>query len=184
MLFNQVHIKYSNLLYEIASEAGKIDEVISDTTELAGLFETQGQLKRIIESPVIKDKDKKAVLMKILDGKLDAQTLRFIEFLETKDRLTDLYGIIKKFDDVLDQRKGVVKVKLSTRESLNSEQLSEIRTVLERQFKKQVHLNLVIDTNLLGGFIAESKDLVVDASVNNQLKILRKKFLQSGINAN
>ena len=54
----------------------------------------------------------------------------------------------------------------------------------ETILNKKVIINISVDKNIVGGFIAQVGDTVYDASVIHQLDLLRKEFKQGGLALN
>jgi F0F1-type ATP synthase delta subunit len=55
---------------------------------------------------------------------------------------------------------------------------------LEIFSKKKVNADFLLDKEVLGGFTVQIKDSVIDASIQNQLENLRKKFKKTNILVN
>ena len=59
-----------------------------------------------------------------------------------------------------------------------------MRENFEKLLNKKIRFNFTIDPNVIGGFVAKVGDTVYDASLKNQLEILKKRFLKGGASLN
>ena len=64
---------------------------------------------------------------------------------------------------------------------LNDEAKTRIQKELEDFTKKKVNITYKVDSSLIGGFIVLINDQVIDSSIKNQLKLLKKKLMSETI---
>jgi len=67
---------------------------------------------------------------------------------------------------------------------LTKEQLDEIQKQLEGTYAKKILFNTKIDPAVIGGFVLQVEDTIIDASLKNKLELLKKKFLKASLSLN
>lgn len=184
MTDSKVAYRYASSLLETALENNTLDKVYNDLKLLIESFDKSGELKRAVESPVIKPELKFSVLQEIFSKKMDKETLKFIQFVIDKNREDTLYAIAEKFTDLRNEHLGIVELDVKTAFKFNDDQKQTLINKFEKLLKKTVNLNLVVDNSLIGGFIAKVGDTVYDASLKHQLELLKKKFAQGNFSLN
>ena len=89
----------------------------------------------------------------------------------------DLIGNIKSdFEEMVDLDNGIQKVVVTTATSLGSEQIEEIKNILENISGKKTNISIEIDETIIGGFKAIMGDKLIDASLSNSVNQMRKKL--------
>jgi F-type H+-transporting ATPase subunit delta len=184
MSLNKVAVKYASTLFAEFSDKPNLQSVYSDAQEMITLFDQNENLKRVIGNPVFSDADKLAILQKIFSGKVEDSLMKFIEFLALKERIIHIYDTLRSFIDVADKGTGFKRVEISSAFELEPAETEKIRKELEELWKCKLKVTSTTNPGLLGGFIAKTDELIVDASVKNQLEKLRKTFSRAGVSLN
>jgi F-type H+-transporting ATPase subunit delta len=173
---NTISLRYANSLFFTAKEKNLTDKIAFDVERLYKILNENPELRRALESPIIKPALKQSILEKIFLGKIHEELYKFLRFIVEKKRENLLITILKKFLWLRDEQVGIVNMKIKTAYEFSEEQASLIKSKFETKLKKKVRLNFVIDPALIGGFVAQINDTVYDASLKHQLEILKKKF--------
>lgn len=184
MSLNKVAVKYASTLFAELSDKKNLQSVYSDVESMLTVFDENQNLKRIIGNPVFSDANKFAIMKKIFSGKVDDSLMNFIEFLAQKERIEYVYDTLHCFIDVADKETGFKKVEISSAFDLEPAETDKIRKELEELWKCKLKVTSTINPGLLGGFIAKTDEIIVDASVKNQLEKLRKTFSRAGVSLN
>ena len=176
--------RYATSLLESALEKNNLDTITSDIRLLVDTLDQNRQLQLALESPVIKPETKLSILREIFENKVSKDSMNFIEFVIVKRREDLLGSIGKRFLELRDEHLGIANVEVSTAVEFSDEQKRMLETKLEKILDKKVRLNFKTDVNLIGGFIANVKDTLYDASIKHQLELLKKQFLTGEISLN
>ena len=184
MADSKVAYRYASSLLETALENNSLDKVYNDLKLLIESFDKSGELKRAVESPVIKPDIKISFLKEIFSKKMDKETLKFILFVVDKNREDILYVIAEKFIDLRNENLGIVELDVKTAFKFNEDQKQTLINKFEKLLKKTINLNLIVDNSLIGGFVAKVGDTVYDASLKHQLELLKKEFAQGSLSLN
>ncbi len=169
--------RYAKAFYSQAESKGLLEEVSADTEDVVKTFENSKQLRTLVKNPVLGNEKKLAVLHEIFAEKVNRETINFISFITEKDRAFLLFEIFKRLSQIINEKTGYVEVEVSSAVVVSDEQDRMLISKLEEFTEKKVKAKYKINENLIGGFVARIGDVLVDASVKNQLKILKKQLL-------
>ena len=180
MASSKVANRYAASLFENSLEKESLETVYNDINLLKKSLDDSNELRRAIESPVIKPELKRSVLEEIFSDKLSKETLNFIYFIIDRKREELLYEISKRFIDLRNEHLGIVDMEVTTAFDVTNEQTENLKNMFESILKKTVMIRIKIDKNIIGGFIARVGDTVYDASITHQIYLLKKEFKQGG----
>ena len=172
----RVSYRYAKSLL-LLSEEKKILNIISGDGELIynTIFNSK-ELRSVLKSPVVKLNIKKSLLNKIFDNKISQEARSFLDFVIEKNREDILLEIFKEFLLMVDKENNVLNTKVVSAVALNDVTKHSISDCFETRTGKSIKVNYSLDPELIGGFIIKIEDTVYDASIKNQLQLLRKKF--------
>ena len=169
--------RYAKSILDLAIEKGQLEEVYNDMLFLQQAFRSSRGLLVMIKSPVIKADKKDKVLDAIMAGKVSVITSTFNKLLLSKGREFYLPEIITAFIDQYKVYKGIHMVKLTTAVPV-SEELK--KTIVDKisadKSLKNIELVTAVDEKLIGGFVLEIGDELVDASIAFDLRNIKKQF--------
>lgn len=100
----------------------------------------------------------------------------YIEVLVRNNDFKKISKIIKEFEKYCKEKKGEVDINVFSAVKLNESEKEAIKKKFFSFKNKIINVNNYIDKNILGGVIIKYKDLILDASILNQINSL-KKFL-------
>lgn len=169
--------RYAKSLIDLSIEKGKLEEVHSDMQWLQAVCKSNRDFVNLLRSPIINSDTKKKILAAVTAGKLSELTNAFNTLLVSKGRESNLPEIIAAFIDLYKQHKNIHTVKLTTAVPLGN----EIKTAIINQVKKagniqNIELEEKVDEKILGGFVLQVGDKLVDASIAYDLKVIAKQF--------
>lgn len=108
--------------------------------------------------------------------KLEPELERFVALLVRNGRIEDVRLMLRTYVALYYRSKGIELAHLTS--TIPSPELeTRIRTLLEKQFGCEVLLESSVDPALLGGFVVEIGDYLLDASVRNQIEAIRRQFV-------
>ena len=181
---SKVSTRYANSLLGSASDKGNLEVVAKDMELVYSVIRSSGELSRTLSSPIIKAQIKSSIIEEIFKKKISRDTMDFLKFIVEKNREGLLENIVEKFLELRDQKLGLVNVNVKSAVELEDDQKKELEGKFEKLLNKKVRFNFSIDPNVIGGFVAKVGDTIYDASLKNQLEILKKRFLKGGASLN
>ena len=90
--------------------------------------------------------------------------------------------IANEFFDKYREMKGIEIIEITTAVDISDQLKNNIRDRfqhLPRFQNKTVEIKSKVDPNILGGFIAQSHDILFDASIRNDLNYIGRQFLEN-----
>lgn len=169
--------RYAKSILDLAMERDQLDDVYKDMLFLQAVCRASRDFVNLLRSPVIKPDKKGKILDTILAGRVSALTTAFYKLLLNKEREAYLPEIAAAFIDQYKEVKGIRTVKLTTAVAV-SENVK--KTILEKvrsaDGAKDIELNTEVNEELIGGFILEIGDKMVDGSIAYELNNIRQQF--------
>jgi F-type H+-transporting ATPase subunit delta len=99
-----------------------------------------------------------------------------LDLLLHRDRIALVPQIALAFGDLVDQREGVAKAKITTSVALSEAQRGELVQRLERSSRTKIRATFSVDPSLIGGAKVQVGDRLIDASLRNQLDDLARQL--------
>lgn len=169
-------IRYAKAVLQQASESNTQEVVFGDMQSVHDTIQSSRDLQLALQSPVIKEEDKRKVLLDVFKDKGEL-TLSLINILVTNKRAAMLSAVSKSYVELYRDQKGIKDVTVISAVPLTPEMEDKVMTkVKELIGTDSVTLNNEIDADILGGFILRIGDVQYDASITNQFRKLKKEF--------
>jgi F-type H+-transporting ATPase subunit delta len=171
--------RYGTALLQSAEEEHLLEQTAVDVEMIAQTVRASRELRLALASPVVEKAKKKRILDELFGRKLTPVTARFLDLLTEKDREGQLLDILDEFLHLLDERRGILRVEVTSAVDLTEAEKTRLRSHLETHTGKSIIPTFRRDPTILGGFIVRLDDSVMDASLTHQLNLLRERFLVS-----
>ena len=169
--------RYAKSLIDLSTEKGQLEAVYTDMQYLQAVCKVSKDFVNLLRSPIIKADQKDAILTAITKGKVGVITAGFNKLLVHKNRENYLPEIVEAFVDQYNRIKGIHKVKLTTAVDVSEElKKSIVAKVQSESGFNSVELETKTDPSLIGGFVLEYDNNLVDASILRDLKDIKKQF--------
>ncbi|MGA1847372.1 ATP synthase F1 subunit delta [Deferribacter abyssi] len=179
MIVTIVAKRYANALYGYAKEKNNVEQILSELKMLVDLYNNSVDFKELIRNPLIRKTEKEKVFGELKNRNNISETLyNFLLMLTEKNRLGLIVEIYVYYRILLMEEKGEVDAYVKIADEYDDELRKEISNVLSGVTGKKVNLNVEIDKTVLGGFVAQIKSNLYDASIKGQLKKLKETLLQ------
>lgn len=169
--------RYAKSLIDLAAEQNSLDKVYEDMLYLQKVCKQSREFVTLMRSPIIVADKKNAILAAITSGKVSALTTAFNKLLVQKGRESILPEIVSAYIDQYNSIRGIHKVTLTTAQPISD----TLRTAIEQKVKTdaalpKIELETVVKEALIGGFVLEFDNKLVDASILRDLKDIQKQF--------
>ncbi|NCI48863.1 ATP synthase F1 subunit delta [Sediminibacterium roseum] len=169
--------RYAKSLIDLSTEKGQLEAVYADMKYLQAVCKSSKEFVAVLKSPVINTDQKNNIVAAVTKGKVSALTDSFNTLLVKKKRESDLPEIASAFIDQYNAIKGIHRVKLTTAVPVSDELKKSIEAkVKSAQNLGSVELETVVDEKLIGGFVLEFNNKLVDASILRDLNDVKKQF--------
>jgi len=169
--------RYAQAIFEIALESDKLKDWQSNLTKVAKLL-TDEEFIELAENPKIPfDLKKKLVQEKL--GKTSLMVLNLVYLLVSKGKIGTAGQISEQYDRLMNEHYGIKKADVTTAVPLDKAEAEKLGKHLEELVGKKVSMNLQVNPDILGGFIARIDDSMIDGSIRNRLETLKKRLAET-----
>jgi F-type H+-transporting ATPase subunit delta len=166
---------YAKVLYELAVQEKKQDEVVKDLNNLKDMLSDNYELRQSFKNLTLSRKILKKIAVGLSVGaNFQRLTQHFLQTLAQHRRLSYLPEIIDVYHDLLLMGRNQVKASILSAQQLSKWQLESITKVLENKVGKSVVLAPEVQPDLLGGIVVRIGDTMLDSSVQNKLMKLQQ----------
>jgi len=172
--------RYAKSLVGLAQERGELETIYNDMLYLQAVCKGSKEFVALLRSPVIKAAKKESIITAVTTGKISKTTAAFAKLLTDKGREEDLPEIVNAVITQYNAIEGIQKIKLTTAVPVSDDVKNSIvnKVKMSTGFDK-VELEAVVNANLIGGFVLEYSNNLVDASILRDLKDIKKQFQQN-----
>ncbi len=171
--------RYARAILQLAEEQNIIDRVTADFQLIEKMIKSSRDFVLFLQSPIINAEKKKKIFFTLFKDNIGELTFTFILLLANKNREMIIPAIVSRYNELLDEKLGIVEAKVTSAAPFTNKQTDVIKNKLELITKKKIRIKFKNDPSLLGGFQIRIKDTVWDGSILHQFETLREKF--SGI---
>ncbi|HCN49833.1 MAG TPA: ATP synthase F1 subunit delta [Chryseobacterium sp.] len=176
MLTSKVAKRYAQGLLDFTNESGQTAAVFSEMKDVVKIMIESKDLNKFFLTPYIDAKKKIEVANEIFKG-LSASSQNLIRLVIKHGRENQLKNIAQEFINKVEDINGVQRVTLTTATQLSKENIDQIlRSTNLVNANSNFDLKLIINQDILGGYILRVGDQQVDASVKTKLNQVKKDF--------
>ena len=169
--------RYAKSLLDLAVERNEVETVFADMQWLEQVIKSSRDFANLLRSPIIKPEKKQKVVRAIVAGKVSEMTASFVALLIAKGRESNLPEIITAFVSQYKKYKNIYTVKLTTAAPVNDNLKNAIIDRIRKTSDMQnIELESAVNSDLIGGFVLEAGDKLIDASVAYDLRQIARQF--------
>ncbi len=170
---------YAQALSESLSGDITLHEALLNEIEV--INESFNQVKTIWEvfnNPAISTDEKKKLIKRIFEGKMNAKLLNFLFLLVDKKRFNLLPEIQNQFVVIVNKLKNIVLAEVSSAVELDTESIQKLKQRLENILTKngKVTIETKLEPALIGGLVVKINDLIYDGSIKGKLEGLKRRL--------
>lgn len=166
--------RYAQAVFEIALESNKLKEWQTELKKIAQLTQDT-EFMALVENPKLPFELKAKLVQEILGG-ISPLALNLIYLLITKGKLKNAGQLADDYERLLNNHYGIKSAEVTTAIALDNAERERLSHHLEAIIGKKVNVNIQVNPDILGGFIARIDDSLIDGSIRNKLEILKKSL--------
>lgn len=172
--------RYAKSLIDLANERNQVETVYNDMLFLQALCKESNDFLMLLRSPVVKADKKIAIVLAVTKGKISELTDSFNRLMITKGRESYLPEISSAFIDQYKQQKGIHTIKLTTAVPVTEDVKKQIIGQVQKQTNlSNIELKATVNEDIIGGFVLEIGDTLVDASIAYDLNKIKAQFMNN-----
>jgi len=174
---NKAIKKYAKMLFNITG-VKKAEKVCKQLSLLNKLIMDK-KIKNFFISPAISEDERKKGI-DIISEKLSLfeEVKKFIIFLVNKGAITELEDILKYYTELYFEKKQKVKATVIMPIKVSNKYKKKILTSLKKLTEKDVEVEYLYDSNLIGGIIVKIGSKMYDSSIRGQLRLLKEELIK------
>lgn len=170
--------RYAKALYKLAKENGDTQEIYEQLKPLSQGLKGLDDVKRVLLNPYIPNEDKGKVMLELVGAKPGSSLDKFILLVIRNNRAELLRKIALSYVNLYREEHNIAKVEITTATQLPQDKIDDIVDIVKRKLGDKATLEIVQyhDPELIGGFTVKVGDVLLDASVKNELNQMRLKL--------
>jgi F-type H+-transporting ATPase subunit delta len=171
---------FSTLATEASLDAadvrGELDSVEDELFRFGRIVAADRELARILSDRKAPSEGKKALLDRLLSGRVSPVTEQLLRNVLTGPHVGQAENAIERLSDVASRRQGRSVARVTTAVPLTPAQEQRLTDVLGRLYGRAVGLQVTVDPSVLGGVIVQVGDEVIDGSIAHRLEAAERRL--------
>ncbi len=161
-----------NLAVEAATAAAEknneLEKLENQLFDFARILKANPGLRQALNTSVDTDANKLSLLEALVKGKYANSTVELLRRVITR-RGRSIDATLAAYSHYVAARKDRLVAHVKSAVELSDAQLSKLLSALSKQMGREVHINLEIDSKVLGGMSIRYADDVIDGTIVNRL---------------
>jgi F-type H+-transporting ATPase subunit delta len=163
-------------IIEGADDEGTLDELEDELFRFGRIVDAEPDLRVALSSPFIAPERKQQLLDALLADKVTLPALRLITEAAFRPRGRSLDKNLDEYAALAAQRRERLVAEVHVAAELSAEQRSRLAAALAAAYGHSVHLNVVLDPEVIGGMSVRIADELIDGSTATRLAALRRRL--------
>lgn len=171
--------RYARALVKYVGETGNGEQVSAEAQALVQALDDVPDLPRMmVAKDVVSDSQKLVLLQSVLDGRPSTEMDRFLRLVIKGGRAGMLGDILRDFVRMYQESIGIRRARLTASQQPSPELVERIRALVKEKTGRDVTVDVEVDPSLIGGFVLDIDDYILDASIKRQLDLIREQFIE------
>ena len=172
--------RYAKSLIDLSLEQNQLEQTYKDMLFLQALLKSSKELNTLLKSPIVTPDKKQAILDTVTKDRLSVITASFNRLLIRKGREANLPEIVEAFIGQYKDYKNIHVVKLTTAAPISDELRDSLVAKLKAEGNIQnIELTTEVDPDIIGGFVLQMGDKLIDSSISYDLNAIKKQFMNN-----
>lgn len=159
-----------------AQRAGALDDVEDELFRFARIISSSTDLRAALTDHTATTEAKVELLHRLLGGRAKAQTERLVVRLVTVPRGRSLEAGLESLSKLAADRRNRLVAVVTSAVPLSDTQKQRLGAALAKLYGHQMHLNLDVDPEVLGGIRVQVGDEVINGSIADRLDDARRRL--------
>lgn len=192
--------RYATALLKLVEETGSGELVAAQVQVIEKALDEVPDFRRAVDDPAVAAVQKISLFEASLKDSMAEELHKFLELLIRNGRIGDVRLVLTTFVTEYYRSRHIKRARLvvadpalldpeptpsdpvpvegSLRQAQRSALESRLRDLVEKQTGCKLILKTEVNPSLIGGFVFEVEDTVLDASVSRQLDFIRRQFIE------
>lgn len=192
--------RYATALLKLVEETGSGELVAAQVQVIEKALDEVPDFRRAVDDPAVAAVQKISLFEASLKDSMAQELHKFLELLIRNGRIGDVRLVLTTFVTEYYRSRHIKRARLvvadpalldpeptpsdpvpvegSLRQAQGPALESRLRDLVEKQTGCKLILKTEVNPSLIGGFVFEVEDTVLDASVSRQLDFIRRQFIE------
>ena len=168
---------YARAMMDVAKTPENAAKLRDELTQFEQVRKSSSELQLLYANPGIEHASKAKVTAAIATRLgLSDLSVRLLDILIQNRRINDLHDIVSGLATMIRDATGVIAADVRSASKLSPKEETDLRAMLERKVGAKVDLDVTVDPQLIGGFVAKIGSEVYDASVAGKIEKFRESL--------
>jgi F-type H+-transporting ATPase subunit delta len=155
---------------------GESDDVEDELFRFGRIVEANAALRAALADPALPDANKVSLVNALVEDKARPVTLRLLTQVATNPRGRSPEDAISDYGDIAARRRERLVARVTTAIGLSESEITRLQAALAGLYGHEVHLQIEIDADIVGGVVVQVGDEVLDGSVAGRLAEARRRL--------
>jgi len=160
-----------------ADQAGQLDDLEDDLFRFARVVGSSAELRTALGNPFAPAEAKRALVSALLAGKATPSAIQLVTQAALHPRGRSLDRSLEEYGRLAAEQRERLIAEVRVADELSAEQRSRLIAALSRTYGHEVHLNVVLDREVIGGMIIRIGGEQIDGSVATRLAEIRRRLV-------
>ena len=172
--------RYALALVKYCQETSQGEVVCSEAETLEKALHTVPELRRMVTAAddVVSPFDKKKLLQTALGNRMSPELSRFLTLLNKNGRMDLVEDILRDFVTIYRRGIGIRKAHLVTATEPSERLMQRLKDLVKQKTGDDVIIEVEVDPSIIGGFVFDIDEYLMDASVKHQLDRIRQQYIE------
>lgn len=167
---------YAAALFDVAEAEGVLETVSDQLFRFSQTLGSEAKLRDAVTDPTLPAEHRAQMITELLGGKAHPTTVNLIRFVVESGHARELGAIVDAFVTRAAEARNKALAEVRSAIDLDDQQRASLQAALEQATGKSLELKVVVDPDVVGGFVARVGDVVFDASVRRRLATLQEQI--------
>jgi F-type H+-transporting ATPase subunit delta len=163
-------------IVEVAEREGSLDDVEDELFRFGRVVNAEPELRAALSNPFFPADRKRDLLNALLAGKVTGPTMRLVTQAAVQPRGRTLDASLDEFAQLAAERRERLVAEVHVAIALTAEQRRRLGAALAAAYGHDVHLNVVLDPQVIGGISVQIAGEIIDGSTASRLAELRRRL--------
>lgn len=184
---------YATALLKLVEETGSGELVAAQVQVIEKALDDVPDFRRAVDDPAVAAVQKISLFEAALKDSMAQELHKFLELLIRNGRIGDVRLVLTTFVTEYYRSRHIKRARLvvadpalldpepvegSLRQAQRPALESRLRELIGKETGCELLLETKVDPSLIGGFVFEVEDMILDASVSRQLDVIRHQFIE------
>lgn len=159
-----------------AEKEGRLDDLEDELFRFGRIALANSRLRSVLSDPAVPGEGKEALLDELLEGKVTSATLRLVTEVVVHPRSRGLERGLEEYARMTAERRRRLTAVVRSAVPLSEEQTRRLADALAAAYGRELHLNIEVDPDVMGGLTVQIGDEVIDGTIAGRMAEVRRRL--------